>query len=48
MTGKNSVVGVDLGGTNIRAGRVKEGTIEKIIEVLTPDNPQTAQETIDK
>ncbi|WP_338157373.1 ROK family protein [Bacteroides graminisolvens] len=48
MTGKNSVVGVDLGGTNIRAGRVKEGRIEKIIEVLTPDNPQTAQETIDK
>lgn len=48
MIGKNSVVGVDLGGTNIRAGRVKEGTIEEMIEVPTPDNPQTAQETIDK
>ncbi|MCD8041556.1 MAG: ROK family protein [Tannerellaceae bacterium] len=47
MTGKNTVIGVDLGGTNIRAARVTGNRIEKEIQTPVPSSPQTAQETMD-
>lgn len=35
-----TVIGIDLGGTNIRAGLVKEGKINKLVSTLVPSHGQ--------
>lgn len=35
-----TVIGIDLGGTNIRAGLVKEGSINKLVSTLVPADGQ--------
>ena len=41
MTQERTVIGVDLGGTNMRAGLVKDGKIARHAQRLVPktDNP---------
>jgi glucokinase len=38
MTEKNIILGVDMGGTNIRAGLVENGKLGKVLSVATPAN----------
>lgn len=40
------IVGVDLGGTNVRAGLVCNGKIEKVEKALVPSNAKYAEEVI--
>jgi len=42
-----TVLGVDLGGTNIRVGKVEEGTIIKTASNLVPKNAETPKQVID-
>lgn len=47
MEKKNSYIGIDLGGTQMRAGRITEGVLVDMKSVPTPRDPETSQETIE-
>ncbi len=47
MKNADRIIGIDLGGTQMRAGLVEGDEIVKQEKVLTPKQPQNAQETID-
>lgn len=47
MEKKKSYIGIDLGGTNMRAGRITDGVLADLKIVPTPKNPESSQETIE-
>jgi glucokinase len=47
MNTQKNIIGVDLGGTNIRAGKVIKGEIAEVSRLETPSNG-TEQQTLDK
>ncbi|MCD7975672.1 MAG: ROK family protein [Tannerellaceae bacterium] len=48
MAEKTSYIGVDLGGTNMRAGKVTDMELISLSEMPTPKNPRNRKETLDK
>ncbi|SEF42135.1 ROK family protein [Parabacteroides chinchillae] len=46
MEKKNSVIGVDLGGTNMRAGRIKDGILIAKNTIPTPKQAKNCEETL--
>lgn len=47
MEKKNSYIGIDLGGTNMRAGRITDGVLTDLKSAPTPKDPESSQETIE-
>lgn len=47
MENKNSYIGIDLGGTQMRAGKITDGKLVEVKSMPTPKQPESSQETIE-